>query len=398
VPDIAALLKLDALAKEEGKKYPRKRELYAKLESDTGKHFVGIVGPRGTGKTILFKQLAGATPDALYISLDTLEEDIDLFELARVLFERYTIKTLFLDEVHYCREYEQKLKRIFDFLGIRLFFTSSVALSMYESAYDLSRRIKLVHCHPFSFREYVYFRTGVFHVPLTITDVREKRWEDGHIRQEHLFEDYMRGGLMPFALEEPDVLALLRNVMYKIVRKDIPSCSSLRSDEVAIIEKVLRFIGSSPVEGINFSSIAKNLSITKYKAEEYLRLLEKAFLAVIVMPAGTNVLKEPKILLCPPYRLLFREYELAAGSLKEDVFAYWMRMAERKFYYLKSSRGAKTPDFLVKDSDKDIIVEIGGRKKGHQQFKGIKSTTSLILTWPADVSGIRRPLFMAGYF
>jgi hypothetical protein len=51
-------------------------------------------------------------------------------------------------------------------------------------------------------------------------------------------------------------------------------------------------------------------------------------------------------------------------------------MKNHEFYYLKSTRGSKTPDFLVKQDTGDIVIEIGG--KGREQFKGIKFQKKLI--------------------
>jgi hypothetical protein len=36
---------------------------------------------------------------------------------------------------------------------------------------------------------------------------------------------------------------------------------------------------------------------------------EGSFILHQVLPAGTNVLREPKILMAPPSRLLYRDYE-----------------------------------------------------------------------------------------
>ena len=66
----------------------------------------------------------------------------------------------------------------------------------------------------------------------------------------------------------------LGNNLEKIIYKDIPSVSKITMDEIHLIEKTVKFIGKSPVDGINCSSVAGNLGITKYKAESYLKLLE----------------------------------------------------------------------------------------------------------------------------
>jgi len=39
---------------------------------------------------------------------------------------------------------------------------------------------------------------------------------------------------------------------------------------------LLRFIGRSVVDGINYSCLSRNLGITKYKAEQYVGGLEQA--------------------------------------------------------------------------------------------------------------------------
>ena len=388
-------LELDKLAREDGKQYPKKRELHNQIISEKGKHFIGIVGPRGVGKTVLLKQIAIETKNSFYLSADTLEEN-NLFEIVKILIERYKVKLLLLDEVHFQKEYEQKLKKIFDFLNIKLIFTSSVSLSIFESSYDLSRRVKLLYLYPFSFREYLFFKEDVSLPALTLDKIIKKQWPSEYLRYEYLFEDYLKGGLLPFSLEEADIYSILKNILEKTIRKDIPSVAGLQVDELNDIEKTLKFIGKSPVDGINFTSVSKNVGITKYKAEQYVHLLEKAFVLNPVFPEGMNVLKEPKILMYLPFRLLYKSYNEAIGAIREDFFAEILRMKGWAFSYLKTKRGAKTPDFLIKTEGESIILEVGGKGKGRQQFKGIKGNKKMILTDSAETDGIKRPLFLMG--
>ena len=388
-------LELDKLAREDGKQYLKKRELHNQIISEKGKHFIGMVGPRGVGKTVLLKQIAIETKNSFYLSADTLEEN-NLFEIVKILIERYKVKLLLLDEVHFQKEYEQKLKKIFDFLNIKLIFTSSVSLSIFESSYDLSRRVKLLYLYPFSFREYLFFKEDVSLPALTLDKIIKKQWPSEYLRYEYLFEDYLKGGLLPFSLEEADIYSILKNILEKTIRKDIPSVAGLQVDELNDIEKTLKFIGKSPVDGINFTSVSKNVGITKYKAEQYVHLLEKAFVLNPVFPEGTNVLKEPKILMYLPFRLLYKSYDEAIGAIREDFFAEILRMKGWAFSYLKTKRGAKTPDFLIKTEGESIILEVGGKGKGRQQFKGIKGNKKMILTDSAETDGIKRPLFLMG--
>ena len=95
---------------------------------------------------------------------------------------------------------------------------------------------------------------------------------------------------------------LPKNIIQKVIRKDIPMVSNLRFEDIENIEKTLSFIGKSEVDGINFSSISRNLGITKYKAELFVKFLSQAFILNPIYPRGTNVLKEPKVLMLLPFR------------------------------------------------------------------------------------------------
>lgn len=387
---------LNNLALREAKKYPVKRFLFDGLYQKAGKHFIGIIGPRGVGKTILLKQLTNAYKNAFYISLDSIVET-DLFETVKSLSENYAIKVFMLDEIHFYNNYQRDLKKIYDFLDVKIFFTSSAALAIQDARYDLSRRVNLISLYPFSFREYIYFKENIELPKLTFDNIIDKKWEPGHFRLSHLFDGYLKGGLFPFALEEPDVFGLLKNIIQKILYRDIPQVSNLRVLEIQIIEKLISFIGKSSVDGINYSTVSKNLAITKYKAEHYIKLLSDAFILNVVFPAGTNVLKEPKVVMNLPYRLLYNSWEEAVGGIREDFFVETMQMHEYTLSYLKSTRGTKTPDYLINKGPSEMIIEIGGKGKGRQQFKGIDRKKSLIFTHSDVVDGMKRPLFLLGY-
>ncbi len=193
-------------------------------------------------------------------------------------------------------------------------------------------------------------------------------------------------------------MPLLRNIQQKVIRRDIPSVARLRMDELDAIDDTLKFIGRSPVDGINYSSISKNVGITKYKSKQYVQLLKAAYILNPVFPAGTNVLKEPKVLMFLPFRLLYQDYEDALGAMREDFTAETMLMADLDFHYLKSTRGSKTPDFLVNYHGKELVIEVGGKGKGREQFKGIKAPNQkLILSHGGTNEEGIIPLALFGY-
>jgi len=391
--EINQLLELDRLARDDGRKYEKKREIYEDISKDTGAHFIGIVGPRGVGKTIVLKQLALANEKSFYVSLDVM--DGDLFDLVKTLHETMQVKLFLLDEVHVYPRFEADIKKIYDVLGIRVIFTSSTALGMYESGYDLSRRVLLKTLYPFSLREYARFKYGQEFDAVTLKDIVDNKISGNVLRAGEHFLSYIQGGLMPFALREPQPLALLENILKTVIRKDIPRIGKLLTDEIDKIEQVVRFIGLSGVDGINYSSVAQNVHITRYKAQQYITLLERAFILHQVFPMGTNVMKEPKVVMALPYRLLYRPLNEAIGGLREDFFVETFRSLGKEIFYLKSIRGQKTPDYCIRNGE-DIIFEVGGKGKGKSQFKGVDLKKKIIFADGYDTSAARRPLFLAG--
>jgi predicted AAA+ superfamily ATPase len=394
--NIKEIIELNNRAIELNKKYSRKRFIAQELLKDKARHFIGLIGARGVGKSVLFKQLTSEIEDSVYISVDSIEIE-NLFDLVKNLNERYGFKNFFLDEIHFYKNYEKDLKKIYDFLDVKIFFTSSVALSLLESSYDLSRRVKIYNIYPFGYREYLFMKQDVSLPKITFAKIKKRSWNPEHLRYGYLFPDYLKGELMPFSLEEPDILEALNNILDKIIFRDIPSVANLKTRELEQIKKTIKFIGKAQIDGISYSTLSNNLKITKYKAEQYVRLLENAFVLNVVLPKGTNVLKEPKIVMNLPFRLLFSEFENAIGGLREDFFVENTKMSGLKINYLKNKKGKKTPDYLIEENGEEMIIEIGGKGKGIRQFKGIDLEKSIILVDADIYDGIKRPLFLAGF-
>ena len=395
------LSELSARARDEGRaKYPKKRFAYpGLLKHSRERVFTALVGPRGAGKTVLLKQLLSEVESSFYVSIDTEKPEEGLFGLAEDLSGR-GVKLLLLDEVHSYPGFEKELKKIYDFIpGINIVLTSSSALSLRESAYDLSRRVRIMRVPPFSFREFVFFEKDELlpFIPFgSLLDQADAKALYGKtMHAESLFEDYLQGRNYPFTMGlGNDFLPLFRNILEKIMNNDVILAGLATPEEAMEMRRMLGFMGNSPAEDISYSSIAGNLGITKYKAEKYAELMEKAFVIRRVFPKGSNVMKEPKILFSPPYRLLYKNYNDCIGSLREDFFADTMHNLGFKINYLKSRRGEKTPDYVVGKA----VVEIGGVSKGTDQFKGFASSeTKIILTHPGTaIDAARRPLFLTG--
>lgn len=392
--DLDRLIEFDRLAREEGQTYSLQRFLHGDIVAEQGRHFIGIAGPRGAGKTILLKQIALSRPGTFYLSVDTLDGEI--FPTIKAVHEQLHANLFLLDEVHSRPGFEAELKKVYDFLDVRVIFTSSMALALYRSTHDLSRRVILKTLRPFTMREFVRFRHGRDVGTVTLEEIVEGRFDRSMLECGPFFSAYLQGGLLPFALHEASPLTLLRNIVETVIYKDIARVSNAGMGELDAVGRMLAFIGKSGIDGINYSSLSRNLGITKYKAEQYAALLERAFVLHRVMPEGTGVLKEPKIVMAPPYRLLYRPFEEAIGGLREDFFVEAASGAGLGVRYLKSTRGAKTPDYVVGEG-RGVVFEIGGRTKGRHQFKGFAAERKIVLADGYETANHRRPLFLLGF-
>ena len=192
--------------------------------------------------------------------------------------------------------------------------------------------------------------------------------------------DYLTGGLYPFMLEEGGALDLFGNIVEKVVRSDLPACDpNLTGVDVANMERLLRFVGRSPIDGINYTSLARNLAITKYKAEHYVHALERASLLRQAFRREPTCCVSPRCSWSRRFASCTSHTTTASARCARTSLPWrWRNMACRSATPSRP-RGAKTPDFLVTLDDLDHVIEVGGRGKGRSQFKGLTYDHKVVL-------------------
>lgn len=398
--ELELLLKINEQTKLLGKKFPKKRYLFEKLvKEQKTKIITGISGLRGSGKTVLLSQLLNYLNNAFYLTGD-IPLKTNLYNLAEYLNKNYHINFLLIDEIHRQKNWEKELKLIYDYLPIKVYFTSSVSLNIFNLQSDLSRRIIILELPIFSFREYLDFCYQIKIPKLSlnkiITDYQSLLQK--YYSQESYFKEFLFQPL-PFLLENPSP-QLIKQIAYKVIENDIFFAGDYSSSDIEGMKNVISFVANTPISEVNYSVLSKNLGITKYKAKQYVEVLEKAYLLRTIFPYSSSVIKEPKIILQLPFRLALNFRLLPDqidGALKEEFFVHSLYQAGYTLFYLKSKRGAKTPDYLLLDQNKKYIFEIGGKKKGYSQFKGINSSyQKYIVTFPAVREKNKIPLILFG--
>ena len=225
---------------------------------------------------------------------------------------------------------------------------------------DLSRRVRIVELLPFAFREFLEFAGA-------------RRWS--HCRSPRRWAlksrqrtcvvrsaspEYLSGGLYPFMLEAGGGLDLFGNVAEKVIRGDLQAHDpNLTGADLANIEQLLKFVGRSPIDGINYTSLARNLGDHQVQGGTVRRCP-----GTRPSCCGRRSPREPTSCASrryswSPLSLLYRSYEDCIGGLREDFFALAMAQHGMPFRYAKSTRGAKTPDFLVALDGRDHVIEVG---------------------------------------
>jgi len=160
---------------------------------------------------------------------------------------------------------------------------------------------------------------------------------------------------LPYSQLGGDIVMGQRNVIATIFEKDILAIYPVTSEDLFQIKKVVDFVANSTPDGVNYSSLSTNLGITKYKAQQYVDYLNKAFILNVSNPYGTNVSKEPKILLYLPNRLVYCPYGKVIGGLREDFATIIFRYLRLEYSYLKTTRGKKRQTFYFLLSKKKCI-------------------------------------------
>ena len=270
---------------------------------------------------------------------------------------------------------------------------------MSESRHDLSRRLTLEALPLFSFREYLTFKRGIKISAITIDDLLENHQSlyQKFYSHEPDFREFSVLGALPACLQSP-LPSVITAVVEKVVQKDMLTAGKLSQEDILHIRSALLFMARAGVEGISYSSLSGNLGITKYKAQQYVSLMQSASLIKVILPYGANVLPEPKILFAPALRATLSQgsdQDRLTGAIREEFFIHHLTGAGFTVNYMKSMRGQKLPDYVVFHRERKIIFEIGGAGKRASQFKGIAEKEKHILTQPGSSKGI--PLILTGF-
>ena len=327
---------------------------------------IGIVGPRGVGKTTLVLQYIKNNLDVrhtLYVSAeDFYFAKHRLSDLASD-FVKWGGKYLFIDEIHKYPDWSNELKLIYDYHNhLKVVFTGSSVLDLKKGSSDLSRRAVLYNLQGLSFREYLMLFRQIEVPVFNLNEILNHQVKVPQMAHPlPLFADYLKRGYYPFALE-PDFDLKLLQVVHQTLESDIPVYAGMNVSKGRQLKQLMVIIAESVPFKPNMTKISEILAISRNVIADYLLYMEEAGMLAQLRDDTKGIRGLGKInkVYLDNTNLV---YILAGGNankgnIRETFFINQCRM----HYQIVSSNVA---DFKMEDKD----FEIGGKNKGLKQIE-----------------------------
>ena len=381
-----------------------KRSCYAQFR--LGNLVNGIIGQRGVGKTTFLLKTAleqgAARGRALYVSADDLYFlDNKLIDLVDELYKLTDIRLLCIDEIHKYSNWNHELKNIADvYPSIKILFSGSSMIDLIDSKYDLSRRVTLYPLHGLSFREYLQFDRQLEFPVVTTEDLLQNHQEiasqlslAGILKY---FNRYLSIGYYPFftyLAGEYEIFQAIENIIQKTIYEDIATLHRVKSQSLATIEKIFKYIVNSTPGELNANKLASILGTSFDTVSLFLDFLHKSGLVRFLHNKGTGKksLKNPTKIY-PDNTNCMHAYYLTKsdinmlGKLRETFLINQLQNTNHQVYY------SNIGDFQVDD----FYIEVGGKNKTGKQLKN--SSNGFIAADNIEIGFNRKiPLYLFGF-
>ena len=343
---------------------------YKFAEIEWGGRALGLVGPRGVGKSTMLLQYIKMhldVKDTLYVSADHLYfASHTLVDLAD-RFYKMGGKHLFVDEIHKYEGWSIEVKQIFDsYSDLQLIISGSSILEITKGMADLSRRVPIYEMQGLSFREYLHLFHGIKMDAIDMDRLLQHKYVIPGV--EHplpLFNDYLRRGYYPFGRDVAYDMELLQ-VVAQTMESDIPMYLNANVSIGRKLKQLLMVVA----ESVPFKPIMQKLAdvtgINRNYIQDYLMYMERAGMIAQLRDAvgGIRGLGKTEKVYLDNTNLIYALSPKRAdiGNVRETFFMNQMRV-------IGDVMCSPVSDFLVDD----LTFEIGGRKKGQKQISEVKN-------------------------
>ena len=339
------------------------RYLYQKIAWND--RMIGIVGPRGVGKTTMVLQYIKQHKQdikALYISADIAYFTTHtLIEVADE-WSKEDGKLFVIDEIHKYPEWSRELKQIYDtHPDMQIIFTGSSILDIQKGSSDLSRRALIYTLQGLSFREYLYLFHNIDTPIFSLEDILAgKAYINQLLHPLSYFREYLKSGYYPFATNG-NFEVRMQNIVIQTIETDIATYANLKTTTARKLRKMLTVVASLAPFKPNADTLATTLSVSRNNISDYLILLEQTQMIGQLRDDTQGIRglgKVEKVYLDNPNLMyVLNGGNIDTGNLRETFFYNQMRVN----HDVTSSRIA---DFAINE----YTFEVGGRNKSQKQL------------------------------
>lgn len=347
---------------------PKEFTRYKYHEIDWASRLVGIVGPRGVGKSTMVLQWIINHPEShnLYVSADNLYfSSHTLVDLADDFIKEGGLR-LFIDEVHKYPGWSRELKQIHDsHPSLKTVFTGSSVLDIKQGESDLSRRALVYDIQGLSFREFAELFHKVKSDVYSLDDLLEHRVEFPVEHPLPMFREYLTFGYYPFALENGFNIRI-NQVIDQTIEVDIPQFANMNASTARKLKQLLSVVAELAPCKPNGTNLATEIGISKNNINDYLVYLEKAGMISLLLDDTSGLRKLGKV------EKLYIDNPSLMNALAKDTPDTG---AVRETFFYNQTRvrhnvvASRVSDFTIGK----YTFEIEGKKKGKRQIEGIEN-------------------------
>ena len=330
---------------------------------------IGLVGPRGVGKTTLLLQhirLTNQVENVIYVSADWYYfSSHKLIDLAAEVSNAGK-KALYIDEIHRYPTWSQELKQIYDlYPELQIVFTGSSVLDIYRGASDLSRRVSLYNMQGLSFREYLAIRYKLQIPAITVSEILNHQYVTEVLSHPlPFFRQYLREGYYPYS-EKGDFKLHLLQVVQQTLEQDIPAYADMSVSVARRLMQLMNIVAQSVPFKPNLTKLAELIGSSRNYIGDYLLYMERAGMIMQLKDSKSGIrqlAKIEKIYLDNTNLAYALQTSPNIGNIRETFFLNQLRM-------VGEVKAADKGDFLLDN----YIFEVGGRQKQQKQIQGLSN-------------------------
>jgi len=236
-----------------------------------------VYGARQVGKTTLVKEIGANFGEYLYLNCDEPDTRDSLQNRTSTYLKSYigNKKLVLIDEAQRVSDIGLTLKLLVDnFPEIQVIATGSSSFELADSVNEpLTGRKYEFHLYPLSLQELL----SVYSL----------------IEIDRLLEQFLVYGLYPEVVTKSDEKAnILSEITKSYLYKDILSFGNIKNSHA--LENLIKALALQIGSEVSYTEIANLIGVDKKTVENYINILEKAFIVFRLNPYSTNPRNELK--------------------------------------------------------------------------------------------------------